>query len=84
MGELLDRLNKIDPHPHAPGEPIKSHADQAAEFFRSAGQRVNDIIEAIQEPGMPLDILAKAVREVPLAALGIAFMLGVVFARPRR
>jgi hypothetical protein len=84
MGELLDRLNEIDPHPHAPGEPIKSHAAQTAEFFRSAGQRVNDIIEAIQEPGMPLDTLAKAAREVPLAALGIAFMLGVVFARPRR
>jgi hypothetical protein len=33
---------------------------------------------------MPLDTLAKAVREAPLAALGIAFMLGIVFARPRR
>jgi hypothetical protein len=27
---------------------------------------------------MPLEVLAKAVREAPLAALGIAFMLGLV------
>jgi hypothetical protein len=33
---------------------------------------------------MPLDILAKAVREAPLAALGIAFMVGMVFARRAR
>jgi hypothetical protein len=33
---------------------------------------------------MPLDVLAQAVRQAPLAALAIAFMVGVVLARPRR
>ena len=34
---------------------------------------------------MPLDNLARAVREAPLAALAVAFMVGVVFGRrPRR
>jgi hypothetical protein len=83
MGELLDRLNKIDPHPHAPGEPIKSLADQAAEFFRSAGQRVNEVIEQIQEPGMPTETLSRWTRQAPLQALAAAFLVGVIVTRRR-
>jgi integrase len=45
MGELLDRLNEMDSRPHAPGEPIKSLADQAAGIFRSASERVNEAID---------------------------------------
>jgi hypothetical protein len=45
---------------------------------------VSGAIETGSEPGMPLDVLAKAVRNSPLTALGIAFLLGAVFARPRR
>jgi hypothetical protein len=52
--------------------------------LQSASQHVSDAIQTSRRPGMPLDTLAKAVREAPLAALGIAFMLGVVFAKPRR
>ncbi len=37
----------------------------------------SDAIEAGREPDMPLDILAKLVREAPLPALTIAFLLGV-------
>ena len=83
MGELLDRLNKIDPYPHAPGEPIKSHADQAVEFFRSAGQRLNEIIEAMQEPGMPTNTLSRWARRAPLQALASAFLLGIIVTRRR-
>jgi hypothetical protein len=83
MGELLDRLNKIDPYPHAPGEPIKSFADQAAEVFRSASQRVNEAIEAVQKPGMPLDTLSHWTRRAPLQALAAAFLVGVIVSRPR-
>ena len=36
------------------------------------------------EPSMPLDIVSTAVREAPLAALGFAFVIGIVFASPRR
>lgn len=53
MGELLDRLNEMDSRHHAPGEPIKSLADQVAGAFHSASQRVNEVIEAVREPGMP-------------------------------
>jgi hypothetical protein len=45
---------------------------------------VSDAIDAGREPGMPLDVVAKAVRQAPLAALGIAFMVGLVFARRSR
>jgi hypothetical protein len=44
---------------------------------------VSDAIETGKQPGMPLDILANAVRKAPLAALGIAFLLGFMFAQPR-
>jgi hypothetical protein len=61
----------------------KSTAERAAETIRSAGHRVSDAIEAGREPDMPLDILAKLVREAPVPSLAIAFMLGVLVARRR-
>jgi hypothetical protein len=83
MGELLDRLNNMDSRPHAPGEPIKSLADQAAEVFRSASRRVNQVIEAVQEPGAPLDKLSRWTRQAPLQALAVAFLAGVIMTRRR-
>jgi hypothetical protein len=65
-----------------PGEP--GTASKIADGIKVAGSTVGDAIETGLEPGMPLDIVVKAVREAPLAALGIAFMLGIVFATPRR
>jgi hypothetical protein len=83
MGELLDRLNKIDPYPHAPGEPVKSLADHAAELFRSASQSVNGLVAAIREPGMPIDSLSRWTRRAPLQALAVAFLVGVIATRRR-
>jgi hypothetical protein len=82
MGELLDALNTLDDR-GPPAEPINP-LDQAAAAFRSASQRVNEAIEAIQEPGMPLDILSRWTRKAPLQALAVAFLVGVLFARRRR
>jgi hypothetical protein len=65
-----------------PEEP--STAAKVADGIKTATGAVSDAIVTAQRPGMPLDVLAKAVRQAPLAALGIAFMVGVVFARPRR
>jgi hypothetical protein len=61
-----------------------STASKIVDGIKVAGSTVGDAIETGLEPGMPLDIVVRSVREAPLAALGIAFMLGVVFARPRR
>ena len=61
-----------------------STAAKVADGIKTATGAVGDVIVAGREPGMPLDVLAKAVRQAPLAALGIAFMIGVVFASPRR
>jgi hypothetical protein len=83
MGELLDRLNAIDPYPRAPGEPMKSVTDQAAEAFRSASQWVDAAIETVQEPGMPVDMLRRAARQAPLQALAAAFLVGVLMTRRR-
>jgi hypothetical protein len=84
MGELLDRLNAMDSRPRAPDEPIRSVADQAAQAFRSASQRVNEVIEAVREPGMPLDALRRWTRQAPLQALAVAFLVGVLATRRRR
>jgi hypothetical protein len=65
-----------------PQEP--STAAKVADGIKTATGAVSDAIEAGREPGMPLDVLAQAVRQAPLAALAIAFMVGVVLARPRR
>ena len=60
-----------------------STATKIADGIKVASATVSDAIETGKQPGMPLDILANAVREAPLAALGIAFLLGFMFARPR-
>ena len=72
MGELLDALNSLDDAP-AP-KPI-NRLDQA---FRSASQRVNEAIAVVQEPGMPLEMLARFTRQAPLQALAVAFLVGVL------
>jgi hypothetical protein len=83
MGELLDKLNALDNGVRGPGEPVQSLADRAARAFRSASQRVNEAIEAVQEPGMPLDALSRWSRQVPLQALAVAFLAGLLVARRR-
>jgi hypothetical protein len=88
MGELLDRLNAMDSRirarPRASGEPIRSAADHAALAFRSGSRRVNEAIEAVREPGMPLDTVSRWTRQAPLQALAAAFLVGVILTRRRR
>jgi hypothetical protein len=60
-----------------------SAAAQTMEGIKHAGQRIGAAIETGLEPGMPLDHLATRVREAPLAALAIAFALGVMIGRRR-
>jgi hypothetical protein len=79
---LVEDYSMTDPF--TPNEPTESTTSKIVDGIQSASQHVSDAIETGRRPGMPLDTLAKAVREAPLAALGIAFMLGVVFARPRQ
>jgi hypothetical protein len=81
MGELLDALNAADSDAAA---PTKSAVDQAAEPFRFASQKVNEAIDAVQEPGMPLDTISRWARQAPLQALAAAFLVGVMAARRRR
>jgi hypothetical protein len=81
MGELLDALNAVDSD--AAG-PTKSAVDQAAELFRSASEKVNEAIDAVREPGMPLDAISRWARQAPLQALAAAFLIGVMTARRRR
>ena len=80
MGELLDALNTLDAGGAAPDEP-KSTVDQAAKAFQSASRRVGEAVDAPRQPDMPLDVLTKLVRQVPLQSLAIAFVLGVMVSR---
>jgi hypothetical protein len=81
MGELLDALNALDDKGPAP-KPINP-LDQAAQAFRSVGERVNEVIEAAREPGMPLDKLSSWTRQRPLQALAAAFLVGLIVTRRR-
>jgi hypothetical protein len=66
-------------------EPSDSTTAKIIDGVQSASKHVSNAIETSRQPGMPLDNLARAVREAPLAALAVAFMVGVVFGRrPRR
>jgi hypothetical protein len=47
-----------------------SAASKIADGIKVASSGVSDAIETGLEPGMPLDIAVRAVREAPLAALG--------------
>jgi hypothetical protein len=66
-----------------PEEPAQSTVAHVAETLQSASRHVSDAIETSRQPGMPLDIVTRMVREAPLASLAIAFMLGVTFSRKR-
>ena len=78
MGELLDALST--PDAAAPDEP-ESTVDQAAKAFQSASRRVEGAVDDARQPDMPLDVLAKLVRQVPLQSLAIAFVLGVIVSK---
>jgi hypothetical protein len=80
---VSDAFSAAGPAFPSDGSTETSATDRAAETIRSASHTVSDAIEAGREPDVPLDILAKLVREAPLPALPIAFLLGVVVARRR-
>jgi hypothetical protein len=67
--------------PEAPSD--RSAGERTAEAIKAASRGVNRAIETGREPGMPLDILSKMVREAPLHSLAIAFLLGMVISRRR-
>jgi hypothetical protein len=81
MGELLDALNALDDNGPAP-KPINP-LDQVTQTFRSAGRQISETIEALKEPGMPLEKVAHLTRQAPLQALAVAFLIGVLFTRRR-
>jgi hypothetical protein len=80
MGELLDALNQLDTCGAAPNDP-KSTVGQATKAFQSAGRRVGAAVEAARQRDMPLDVLAKLVRQAPLQSLAIALVFGVMAAK---
>jgi hypothetical protein len=68
MGELLDALKAADSDAAAPTKSV------VADLFSFASQKVNEAIDAAQEPGMPLDTVSRWARKAPLQALAAAFL----------
>jgi hypothetical protein len=66
----------------SPEEP--STVDHVIDSVQTTARRISEAVTTAKKPGMPLDVLAASVRQAPLAALAVAFMIGVVFARPRK
>jgi hypothetical protein len=81
MGELLNALNAAGTGADA---SHKSASDQAADLFRAASQRVNEAIETARKPGMPLDRISRWTRQMPLQALAVVFLIGVMTVRRSR
>ena len=73
MGELLDKLNASETGADA---FTKSALDQAVDFFHVASQKVNEAIEAVRQPGMPLDSVSRWTRQMPLQALAVSARRG--------
>jgi hypothetical protein len=80
MGELLDKLNASEGKASV---SKTSSFDQAADVFRAASQQVNEAIAAAREPGMPLDRVSRWTQQMPLQALAVAFLIGVMTVRRR-
>ena len=80
---MSDQFSRADSASIEQDASDRSATERIGETIRSASESVNEAIEAGRAPGMPLDILSRMVREAPLPALAVAFMLGVVFARKR-
>jgi phage I-like protein len=81
MGELLNALNAAGTGGDA---PHKSAFDQAADLFHTTSKSVNEAIEAARKPGTLLDSVSQWARQMPLQALAVAFLMGVMTARRRR
>ena len=76
--------NDYDPYLESNvGNDKPSAATQVAGSLRNASQRVSDAIDSGREPAMPIDTIARLVREAPLHSLAVAFLLGMVVARRR-
>ena len=83
MGELLDNLNSLDARVVSRSAEQQSVADQFANIIQTASSRAANVIDAGLRPGRPLDILTRLVRKAPLQSLGLAFLVGVAYARRR-
>ena len=70
-----------DMYQNAELEP--STASKVVDGIQSAAAQASEAIETARRPGMPLDQLVARVRETPLAALAVAFLLGVIVSRRR-
>lgn len=57
-------------------EQLSDATSTVTESVRSAAITIKDAIEEGRKPGNSLDTLSKVVRQAPLAALVIAFLIG--------
>ena len=74
-GEDFDGPSKLD--------QAKEAVQAATQTVKETTQCVADAIETGRPPGAPLDRLARWVREAPLHAVTVAFLVGVLLGRRR-
>jgi hypothetical protein len=58
--------------------------EEAAAALKVAVDRLREAIANAEQPGQPIARLRALTRQAPLQSLFVAFLLGVVLARPRR
>jgi hypothetical protein len=65
-----------DDHAPTAGEQLSEIKSTVADGVKIAATTIKDAIEEGRKPGNSLDTLSKVVRQAPLAALVVAFLIG--------
>ena len=73
IDERIDGPGKLD--------QAKEAVQAATQTVKETTQSVADAVEVSRQPGTPLDRLARWAQEVPLHAVTVAFLVGVLLGR---
>jgi hypothetical protein len=69
-------ITMADEHTPSVSEQLSDVVSTVTEGVKSAATTVKETIEEGRKPGNSLDTLSKVVRQAPLAALIVAFLIG--------
>jgi hypothetical protein len=73
---FANEATMTDEHAPTAGEQLSEIKSTVADGVKIAATTIKDAIEEGRKPGNSLDTLSKVVRQAPLAALVVAFLIG--------
>jgi hypothetical protein len=73
---FLNEANMTDEHAATAREQLSEITSTVTDGVKSAVTTIKDAIEEGRKPGNALDTMSNVVRQAPLAALVVAFLIG--------